>query len=84
LENEIKERNLAPPNFAPQILDIFSGSGCIGISILKNKKNIFVDFAEINPNFIQQIKKNLKINQIENKNWKIFQSDIFKNLPTKK
>lgn len=45
-----------------KILDIFSGSGCIGISLLKNLENISVDFAEKNPTFIKQIKKNLKLN----------------------
>ncbi len=79
------------------ILDIFSGSGCIGISILKNyfdKKNIkvlpkiFVDFGEINKNFIKQIKKNIKINLESiidtNKITHVYKTDIFNNLPLKK
>ncbi len=85
IKNELKlGRNLAKPNSAPQILDIFAGSGCIGISILKNNKvlpHCLVDFAEINTNFIKQIKKNIKLNNLKHKNFKIFQSDIFKNIP---
>ncbi len=84
-----KERNFAPQNSAPKnlkILDIFSGSGCIGIALLKNLKNIELDFSEININFIKQIKKNIKINFLENKliKFKIYKSDIFKNINSKK
>lgn len=90
IKNEIKifERNLAKSNFAQKtpvkILDIFSGSGCIGISLLKNLKNIKIDFSEINPNFIKQIKKNLEINNINNKKYNIFQSDVFEKIPIPK
>lgn len=47
-----------------KILDAFSGSGCIGIAILKNIRNAKVDFSEIEPRLIKQIKHNLKINRI--------------------
>ncbi len=66
-----------------KVLDIFSGSGCIGISILKNCPNTKVDFAEVNPKFIKQIEKNLSINNIEYKNSgraNIIQSNIFDNI----
>ncbi len=60
------------------ILDIFAGSGCIGIAILKYVKNSKVTFAEIDKDLIGQIKSNLKINQINPKRYKVIQSDIFK------
>ena len=60
-----------------KVLDIFAGSGCIGIAILKNTQNTTVDFAEIDPRLIKQIKINLKINQIQPKRAKIIRSDIF-------
>ncbi|HUT95963.1 MAG TPA: HemK family protein methyltransferase [Candidatus Paceibacterota bacterium] len=62
------------------ILDIFSGSGCIGISILKHTKNSQMIFAEIDKKFIRQIKLNLKINKINSRRYKVIQSDIFKNV----
>ena len=107
-KKEEKEENIFQKDKI-EILDIFSGSGCIGTSVLKevenlkNKfQNIFVDFSEINENFIKQIEKNIEKNLIDKKDkkddkfknnlkknivqkgkWKIYKSDIFKNLPQK-
>lgn len=58
-------------------LDIFAGSGCVGLSVLKNTKNAKVDFGEIEDNFLKQIKINLKINKIKKERYKVFYSDIF-------
>lgn len=62
------------------ILDIFSGSGCIGIAILKNLKNSYVDFADISQEALQQIRINLKLNKISEKRYKIYQSNLFENI----
>ena len=59
-----------------QILDIFSGSGCIGIALAKAIPNSIIDFSDIEENNIKQIKINLKLNNIENYR-KIVKSDIF-------
>ena len=77
-----------------KVLDIFAGSGCIGISILKNVENSFVDFVDIDKKAIEQIKINLKLNlprtelvlvrgKISPKRYKIYQSNLFEKLKGK-
>lgn len=80
-EKAIQDINLSRAKSREKInvLDVFAGSGCIGISILKHVKNSRVVFAEIDKNLIKQIKLNLKINKIDPKRYKVIQSDIFKN-----
>lgn len=64
-------------------LDIFSGSGCIGLAILKNTHCATVHFAENNKEFIKQIRFNLNINKIPQKRYKIIQSDVFRKVQDK-
>lgn len=59
-----------------KVLDIFSGSGCLGIAIAKNIKNSIINFSDIEEDNIKQIKINLKLNNIQNYK-KIIKSDIF-------
>jgi len=66
------------------ILDIFSGSGCIGISLLKNIKKSFVDFVDIDERAIKQIKINTKLNEISAERYRIIKSDLFSRLKGKK
>lgn len=63
-----------------RVLDIFAGSGCIGIAVLKNIKNSFVDFADIDDAAIKQIKINLKLNNIGKERYKIYKSNLFEKL----
>lgn len=67
-----------------KILDIFAGSGCIGIAILKNVKNSFVDFIDIDKKAIEQIKINLKLNKIPKIRYKIYKSNIFEKIKGEK
>ena len=61
-------------------LDIFSGSGCIGISLLKNIPSLLCDFADKDKKAVEQIKLNLKINKVRGR---VIQSDIFLNIKSK-
>lgn len=59
------------------VLDIFSGSGCIGISVAKRIKESAVYFSDSELQCVKQIKKNIKLNKIKNKT-KVIRSNIFK------
>lgn len=63
-----------------KIADVFSGSGCIGIAVLKNVKNSQVDFFELDKKLIKQIKLNLKLNKISASRYRIIQGDAVKKL----
>ncbi len=67
------------------VLDIFAGSGCIGIAILKNAANLCkrVDFTDVSSKAIKQIKKNLTINEIPQDKYKIYKSSFFQSLNKK-
>ena len=61
-------------------LDIFAGSGCIGVAVLKHIPFANVDFAEKEKKLLKQIKINAKLNRISSKRYRVFQSDIFSNV----
>ncbi|HET8575107.1 MAG TPA: peptide chain release factor N(5)-glutamine methyltransferase [Candidatus Paceibacterota bacterium] len=79
--SKIKEKT--PQNQSINILDIFSGSGCIGIALLKHLPLAQVDFADFSTDAIQQIQNNLEKNKITKDRTEIFHSDVFKDIPPK-
>lgn len=81
--SEIRER-IKNNSQEIKCLDIFAGSGCIGIALLKNFPSIKVDFIEKNKNFLKQIRINLKLNHIDTKRSRLIQSDVFSQLKKKK
>lgn len=64
-------------------LDVFAGSGCIGIA-LKKHLGCHVDFAELKPDHCEQIKENLEKNFGAGHGYQIFESDVLKSAPKKK
>lgn len=64
------------------ILDLFAGSGCIGLAVLKTCRELCrrVDFADIDENAIEEIKINLKQNNIKKERYRIIKSNLFENL----
>jgi len=63
-----------------KILDIFAGSGCIGVAVLKYIPQAQVDFAEKDQTLLKQIRINAKLNGIDSKRYRVFQSDVFSNI----
>ncbi len=63
-----------------KVLDMFAGSGCIGISIMRHVENAHVVFAESEKEAIEQIQKNCKLNKTLEGRYEIIQSDIFSNV----
>lgn len=72
-------------NRKSRILDMFAGSGCIGIAVLKACPELCrrVDFVDSDKKAISQIKINLKLNRISQKRYKIYRSDLFEKLKGK-
>jgi len=69
-----------PRNDKISCLDLFSGSGCIGIAILKHIPQAKVDFTDIDKNCLKQVKINLKLNKIPVKKYRIVPTNVFKSL----
>jgi HemK-like putative methylase len=74
--SEVELRNM-------KVLDVFSGSGCIGIALAKHF-DCDVDFAELKAPHIKQIKKNIVLNKIDPEKVHIYQSDVLNSVPEKK
>ncbi|HPX51723.1 MAG TPA: HemK/PrmC family methyltransferase [Candidatus Pacearchaeota archaeon] len=62
-------------------LDLFSGSGCVGVAVLKNIQDSICHFGEIDDAFLEQIKINC--NDIDDSRYKIIKTDIFSNINEK-
>lgn len=63
-----------------RVLDMFAGSGCIGISIMRQIPGARVTFAESEPEAVAQIKKNCLANKLSGKKYKLIRSDVFSNV----
>jgi len=60
-----------------RILDLFAGSGFLGLLALKYFTQAIVHFADISEDAIEQIKINARLNNIPNAKYKILRSNIF-------
>ena len=67
------------------ILDLGCGSGIVGISLLKYKKNInHIYFSDISNDATNLTKKNLQLNKITKKKYTIIKSNLFDDIKEKK
>ena len=67
----------------PIVLDLFSGSGCIGTAVLKHLPNAQVTLGEIEPKLKDQIKFNLDANHIARDRYRVETTDVFSNIEGK-
>lgn len=65
-------------------LDIFCGSGCIGIALAKNLPNLKITFTDLVPDSVNQTKENLKLNEINPNNYAVLESNIFEAINAQK
>ncbi|MDD3711704.1 MAG: HemK family protein methyltransferase [Patescibacteria group bacterium] len=59
------------------VLDLFTGSGCIGLSVLKYWPRAEVDFVDNSPGCLEQVECNLFLNQIDSNRANLILSDVF-------
>lgn len=76
-------RSRASDTLDIECLDMFAGSGCIGVSVLKNVPEAKVDFVDSESNAIKQTKTNCELNNISTSRWQIIKSDMFENVTGK-
>jgi HemK-like putative methylase len=80
VEKAISEMREKLSDTPMKILDIFAGSGCIGIAILHHLESSTVDFAEKDKKICTQIEKNITLNGIDTERTKVIRSDVFKSV----
>tara|TARA_Y100000310_G_scaffold294566_1_gene325140 strand:+ start:779 stop:1540 length:762 start_codon:yes stop_codon:yes gene_type:complete len=84
IQRAIEDIRISPKrNLGIRCLDVFSGSGCIGIAVLKHFPQAHVDFAEKEKTFLKQIRLNLKKNRVSQEHFRVIQSDIFSEISGK-
>lgn len=66
------------------VLDLCAGSGCIGVAVAKTIPTAHVTFAEIDPDHLSTIEKNINANSgTALISWKGITSDLFNNITEK-
>jgi release factor glutamine methyltransferase len=78
--NEINERYAGPSKKILKVLDLFSGSGCIGVAVLKHIPHAIVDFGELEERHVSTIRRNIHENDIELERTRIIQSDVWNSI----
>jgi release factor glutamine methyltransferase len=76
-------RELSARRGSVRALDIFCGSGCIGIALLLALPRAHVTFADKDPAALRQVRLNLKLNNIPARRYRVVRSDVFRGIPGK-
>ena len=70
-------KNTASSSKRCYFLDLFSGSGCIGIALLKHFPASQVDFVDSEGLCIRQIRRNIAINSLLESRTRVYRNDVF-------
>lgn len=93
--DKIKNNKFSAGKKSINCLDIFSGSGCVGIAVLSNinseilksksgkVNSLLCDFIDRETKSISQIKFNLKNSLLKSNSYKVIKSDIFEKINKK-
>jgi len=65
------------------ILDMFAGSGCLGVFLLENLPQAIVHFVDSEEAALFAVKKNLRINKADRSRFKIIKSNLFQKVKDK-
>lgn len=63
-----------------QVLDLFAGSGCIGVAILKHVPHAQVTFGEFEAKHLSTIEKNIRENGIDPARTSVVHTDVYRDL----
>lgn len=74
---------LADKNGLVRCLDLFSGSGCIGVSILKSDHRLLCDMADNRLDCLKQAKINCALNAVNSKRCRLIKTNVFSNIKAK-
>lgn len=66
-----------------ECLDLFAGSGCVGLAVLKNVPGSFCDFGDVEERFLKGIEKSVLSNGIERERCGFVITDVFSNIVKK-
>ncbi len=61
-----------------KVLDLFSGSGCVGVAVLKHVQSATVDFGELEARHLPTIQKNIDANGVGGRS-QVIQTDVYSN-----
>ena len=64
------------PHSPISVLDIFAGSGCIGVALARHRPNARVEFADNDPQCLQQLRKNIALHNLTRRA-QVIQSNVF-------
>lgn len=60
-----------------RVLDLFAGSGCIGVAVLKHAPDTMMDFGELEESHLPTIQKNVRENEIDETRTHILRTDVW-------